>query len=109
MMETEEEAMMNRGTITVFEQTKQTGDHDVGDRYVSLGYDTERHILDKDQEDFVAVAVPIAHIELPEPIREDDMTEWCNSDVGKLAMAPFFDGISLDDLEVLTEWGEERL
>lgn len=105
--ETDEEAMRNRGTITVFEQTKETEYHDVGDRYFSLGYDTKRHIIDEEKEDFVSVAVPLAHIELPEPITEDELTEWTNSDLGKLALSRFWDGLDHDD--VLTEWGEERL
>lgn len=106
-METDEETMLNRGTITVFEQTKETDDHDVEDRYFSLGHDTQRYIFDEEKEDFVCVAVPLAHIELPEPIKRDDLTEWSNSDVGKLALSHFWDGLEHD--QVLTEWGEERL
>ena len=45
--ETPEEAHLNRGVITIFEQTKDTENAKVGDRSVRLGYHPDKvHILD---------------------------------------------------------------
>jgi len=105
--ETPEEAKMNRGYVTVFEQTRDTESHDTGERFVALGYNTRRHMLDDETEGFVCQAVAIAQIELHRPLDEDELTEWCNSDVGKLALSPFFDGV--EEPQIVTEWGDDRL
>lgn len=104
--ETPEEARLNRGIVTVFEQTKESETFEAGERYLSLGYDGKAFMLDEDAEDFVVQAVPIAHIELPRPMTRDEYSEWLESDAGKLAVSHFFDGMEHGD--VLTEWGEER-
>jgi len=105
--ETPEEARKNRGFVTIFEQTKDTAFREAGDRSIRLGYHPDRqHILDEDEEDFVAVAVPLAHIELHEPIQEDELGEWLKSDVAQLALERYFPGLQPD--EVATEWGAER-
>lgn len=104
--ESPEEARLNRGIVTVFEQTKESDTFDVGDRYLSQGYDEEVYMLDEEKEDFVVQAVPIAHIELPWPMTDEEYRDWVESDAGKLALSPFFEG--LDHHDMLTEWGEER-
>jgi len=105
--ETPEEARRNRGVVTVFEQTKETENSDAGDRSVRLGYHPDRlHILDEEEEGFVSVAVPLAHIELHEPIEEDELGDWLQSDVGQLVMQRFFPELEAD--AVVTEWGADR-
>lgn len=105
--DTADEARLNRGIVTVFEQTKDTENADAGDRSLSLGYHPDKqHILDHEKQDFVSVAVPIAHIELHEPIAEDALGEWVQSDVAQLALNRFFPEMEPDD--VVTEFGAER-
>lgn len=107
--EFEEEARLNRGIITVYEQTTETASHDVGDRFLRLGQHEAVHHLKEEQKDFVKVAVPIAHVELPEPLDDDDaFTEWLNTDVGKLAMGHFFD-VDVGEMDVLTVSGRDLM
>jgi len=104
-----EEARLNRGVITVYEQTKETESNDKGDRFLKLGYDNEICHLDEEKEDFITVAVPIAHVDLPEPFAGDEeLSEWLSTDVGKLAMGQFFD-VDLASTEVLTRRGREMV
>lgn len=111
VQDTGDEKKLNRGYVTVYEHVRDSENHDEGDRYCHLGYDTERyHLVNEGEEDqgFVVAAVPIAHIELPELLDGDDgLSEWLNSDVGKLAMKPFFDEIEMAD--VLTTRGKEMM
>jgi hypothetical protein len=104
--EIDDEARLNRGYITVFEQTKDHGKMEAGDRFVSLGYDDKRHYLDDEHEDFRVQAVPLAHIELPEPITEDEFSDLVNSDLGKLALQAFFP--EMEPEGITTEHWEDR-
>lgn len=104
-----EEERLNHGVITVLEQTKETDVHDVGDRHVMLGRQGVLHkLVNKGTEDqgFVPQAVPLAHIELPQLLEEDELNDWLNTDVGKLTVAPFFE--EMDGPEILTDWAKER-
>lgn len=106
---TNDEDRLNHGVITVLEQTKETDVHDVGDRYVMLGYqETLYQLVNKGTEDqgFDVQAVPLAHIQLPHLLEDDELNDWLNTDVGKLVLRPFFE--DMDEPPVLTEWGEER-
>lgn len=106
--ETDEEARLNRGFITVFEQTKDTENYTEGERYLSLGFNSERRfILDEEKRGFTAVAVPIATIELPQLLEQDELNDWVNSDVGKLVLQRYTE--DLEPPDVLTEWGKERV
>lgn len=102
--EPDDEARRNRGVVTVFEQTMDTDTRDEGDRFVKLGYGTERHTYDKDRGEFIRVAVPIARIELHEPVDRETFDEWLNSEVAKMALAHYFPDVQPD---VLTNWGAE--
>lgn len=105
--ETDDEKHLNNGVITVFEQTRATENAEPGDRSLRLGYHPDKiHILDDEKEDFVAVAVPIAHIELHEPIGDDDLDAWLESDAARMALERFFPDL---EPEVLTEHGRERV
>ena len=109
--ETPEEARLNRGFITVMEQTKDTENHDVGDRFVYLGKQPKLFkVVNKGTPDqgFVPQAVPLAHIELPVVLDDaDDLSDWLTSDLGKLALQPFFEEVDAPE-SILTEWGKER-
>lgn len=105
--ETPQEARRNRGFVTIFEQTKDTENADAGDRSLRLGYHPDNiHIYKEDKGRFVSVAVPLAHIELHEPMEEEDVEDWIKSDVAQLALERFFPEMEPD--EVVTEWGAER-
>lgn len=110
--EIDSEARRNRGFITVFEQTTDHDGMEAGDRFLHLGYETKRYYLDDDAEDFRVQAVPLAHIELPEPITEDEFSDLVNSELGKLALQDFFPGMEPDEIEpegVTTEhWAERK-
>lgn len=108
--EIDDEARLNRGFITVYEQVRETEDFEKGHRYVSLGYDDERYQLvnkGEPEQDFVVQAVPLAHIELYEPLDEDEWGEWVNSPIAKAILAPYFE--ALDAPDFATERGREVL
>lgn len=109
--ETPEEARLNRGFITVMEQTKDTENHDVGDRFVLLGKQTRLFKLVNEgtpDQDFLPQAIPLAHIELPVLLDDEDgLSDWLTSDLGKLALRPFFEEVDAPE-GILTEWGKER-
>jgi hypothetical protein len=105
--ETTEEARLNRGFITVFEQTQDSDKHDKGDRFLTLGRDDEWHTFNDQTGDFETLAVPIAYVELPAPIPEDSIEEHSGSGLWQLALAHFFDECEID--QVLTERGRERV
>lgn len=60
-----------------------------GERVIVGGHRRNTHLRDDETEGFVEVAEAVAVIELHEPIPEDDVTDWCNSQAGKLALAAF--------------------
>ena len=92
--------------ITVFEQTKDDDNRDAGERFITYGRDDKRQVYDDELGKFIPVAVPLAHIELPEPVGEGATAQWTQSDLGQLALLPFFPEI--EGLDVVTEWGAER-
>jgi hypothetical protein len=104
--EIDDEARRNRGFITVFEQTTDHDQMEAGDRFLHLGYETKRYYLDDEHEDFRVQAVPLAHIELPEPITQDEFSDLVNSDLGKLALQAFFP--EMEPEAVTTEHWEDR-
>lgn len=72
---------------------KAEGYEDVGagERVILGGVRRNTHYYDDEKGDFVKVADAVAIIELHEPIPEEDVTDWCNSPAGKLALAHWFD------------------
>jgi hypothetical protein len=106
-----EEAKLNRGYVTVYERVKDGNNIDEGDRFIRLGYCTKQQRLTNEgtaKQDFEVVAVPIAHIELPEPLNsEDDFEDWAQSDVAKLALSHYVDDVEKPD--VLTPHGLSRV
>jgi hypothetical protein len=108
--EVEDDARLNRGFVTVFEQVRDTKNHEKGDRFITLGYDDEWYkLVNKGEEDqgFRVQAVPLAHIELHEPLDADHAGEWAQSPVGRTLLAPYFDDIEAPDFR--TENGKERV
>lgn len=107
--ETAEERRLNRGFITVFEQTETTEYHDEGDRYFSQGFEEARYQFDEDEGDFYLVAVPIAIVELPKPMGEDEYEQLIESQLGKLALSPFFPEMDIVEQGIVTEHGAELM
>lgn len=64
---------------------------DPGERVIVGGVRRKTAIRDDDKQDFVTIAEAVAIIELHSPITEGEVTEWCNSPAGKLALAHWFD------------------
>jgi len=82
--------------ITVVEYNEHIEGHDtheVGDRAIFNGVDREIHHRDEEKKGFVKVGEAVAIIELNKPMKGCEITEWCNTEVGKLALAHFFDGV----------------
>lgn len=84
--------------VTVFEQTKDWGDNEKGDRYICHGEDLDRRYqIDDKAEDFVPVAKPIAVISVGTELHEYDLTQWCNSDAGKHVLSKYFPEMEASD------------
>lgn len=107
--ETEDEAWRNRGFITVFEQTETTEYHDEGDRYIGHGFEEERYQYNEEEGDFYLVAVPIAVIQLPNPMDEEEYEQLINSQLGKLSLSRFFPEMDIVEQGIVTERGAELL
>jgi len=60
-----------------------------GERVIVGGHRRNTHVRDDETEGFVEVAEAVAIIELYQPIPEDEVTDWCNSQAGKLALSSF--------------------
>lgn len=86
--------------ISVLEYTEEAADFDKnpGERVIVGGIRRDTHVPDDEKEGFVKIAEAVAVIELHEPIAEDEVTDWCNSEAGKLALSHFFD--HTDPMEV---------
>lgn len=104
--EIDDEARLNRGFITVYEQTEDRGEREAGDRLLQHGYGDKRFRIDEETEGFVVTAVPLAHIELPEPITEEEFSNLVTSDLGALALQAFFP--EMEPEGVTTEHWQDR-
>lgn len=86
--------------VSIFEYNETAADYDrePGKRRIAAGVQRDRHVYDEDEGDFVQVADGVAVIELYQPLTDDEITEWCNSPAGKLALAHWFDEIDPDEV-----------
>lgn len=79
--------------LSILEYNDRAADYgkEPGERVIANGVRRNTHYRDDDLEDFVKVAEAVAIIELHKPIPEEEVTGWCNSPAGKLALGHWFD------------------
>lgn len=79
--------------VSILEYTEEAANYDrvPGEKIIVGGIRRNQHFRDEEKEGFVQVADGVAVIELHQPIPEEDVTEWCNSQAGKLALSHWFD------------------
>jgi len=79
--------------VSILRYTEAAADYDrtPGEKVIVGGVRRNQHVRDEDKESFVEVAEEVAIFELHQPIPEENVTEWCNSPAGKLALAHWFD------------------
>jgi hypothetical protein len=108
--ETDEEAMWNRGYITVLEQVREDDNHDVGDRFIAQGHQDTWHAMveQEDGRDFVPKAVPVARIELHRPMEEDEYDDFIKTDLAKAVLAPYFEDLDRPDFKTERPEADER-
>lgn len=80
------------------ENAEKYDDVQAGDRVILGGVRRDQHKRDDEKQGFVKVADAVAIIELHQPIAESDVTDWCNSPAGKLALAHWFDHTNPEDV-----------
>lgn len=82
--------------VSILEYTDNAAafDRTPGDRVIASGHRRNTAVRDDDTGEFVTIATAVAIIELPRPLTDDQVTEWCNSQVGKLALAHWFEHIN---------------
>jgi hypothetical protein len=90
--------------VSILEYTEESANYGrtPGEKVILGGVRKNQHVRDEDKESFVEVADGVAVIELHEPIPEDDVTDWCNSQAGKLALSHWFDHTDPEDV-VMTD------
>lgn len=86
--------------ITVVEYNEKAEKHGrtPGELAVHSGIKRRVCYRDEDKEGFVKVGEAVAVIELNQPLRDDEITEWCNTAVGKLVLAHWFDHVDPEDV-----------
>lgn len=62
-----------------------------GERVILSDVRRDTHVRDESTGEFVKVGEAVAIIELHTPLTDDEITEWCNTPAGKLALAHWFD------------------
>jgi len=78
-------------SIIEYNETAEEYGKTPGERVIASGHRRNSYIRDEDKRDFVKVADAVAIIELHQPLTDEEVTEWCNSPAGKLALAHWFD------------------
>lgn len=88
--------------VSILEYTEEAANYDrtPGEKIILGGVRRNQHVRDEEQEGFVEIADGVAVIELYQPIPEENVTEWCNSPAGKLALSHWYD--HTDPEEVVT-------
>lgn len=88
--------------VTVFRQLEETDSKGEDERYIAHGKHTnDRYKFDREQEDFVPVARPIAVIDTGVEMPSANLETWCNSHAGKAVLSQFFADIEPADLSLL--------
>lgn len=85
-------------TITEYNDVAADYGRPPGERIIRAGIQRNTHVHDDEIEEFVKIGDAVAIIELHSPLANEQVTEWCNSEAGKLALAHWFDHV--DPLEV---------
>lgn len=88
-MPEQEESEVEHVSIMEYNENAAKQGREPGERVIVGGHRRNTHVRDDETEGFVEVAEAVAVIELHEPIPESEVTDWCNSQAGKLALAPF--------------------
>lgn len=92
------EDMIDHVSILEYNDTAADYGKEPGDRIIANGVRRNTHIRDADLEDFVCIAEAVAIIELHRPIPESEVTDWCNSPAGKLALVHWFDHYDVQEI-----------
>lgn len=83
------------GHVTILEYNEAAGDYGrpAGEKVIVSGIERSRHVRDEEAEGFVKIADAVAIIELHTELTDDEVSDWCNSQAGKLALAHWFDHV----------------
>lgn len=94
-------------TLTVLEHVEEAEEFGLepGTRFVTGGDQRVSHKAreTEDGREFVLVAERVTSIDLYQPLSETEITDWCNSDVGKHVLAHYFE----NGPDPSKEWEEE--
>lgn len=85
-------------TITEYNDAAADYGRTPGEQIIRSGIQRNTHVRDEEIKEFVKIGEAVAIIELPSPLTNEEVTDWCNSEAGKLALAHWFDHV--DPLEV---------
>lgn len=72
------------------EKAEQFG-HEAGERVIYSGVTRNIHLRSEEKKDFIKVADNVATVELNQTLTDDEITGWCNTEVGKHVLAHYFD------------------
>ena len=86
--------------ISILEYNENAADYDrePGERVIVAGVQRNQHLRDDEKEGFVHIADAVAIIELYGKITDEEVTEWCNTAAGKLALAHWFDHVDPNEV-----------
>lgn len=79
--------------VSIIEYNEKAAEFDKqpGERVILNGCRRTANVHDDERGCFEQIGEAVAIIELHQPIPESEVTDWCNSSAGKLALAHWFD------------------
>ncbi|MFC7216503.1 hypothetical protein ACFQO4_20805 [Saliphagus sp. GCM10025334] len=80
-------------SILEYNETAGEFDREPGARVIVSGVQRNQHVRCDERKGFPKIADAVAIIELDRPLTDDEVTEWCNTEVGKLVLAHWFDNV----------------
>lgn len=86
--------------VSILEYNEHAADYDrePGKRVVVAGVQRDQHVHDDETGEFVKVAEAVAIIEVYRQLTDDEVTAWCNTAAGKLALAHWFDHVEPNEV-----------
>lgn len=86
--------------VSILEYNERAADfgRPAGERAFKLGHQRNSHVPCDEKEGFVKIAEAVAIFELPRPMDDDELSEWCETDAAKLALAHWFDEIDPNEV-----------
>lgn len=85
-------------SIVEYNEAAEKFGKEPGERTILSGVRREVNVPDEKQKGFVKIAEAVAIFELHKPLADDEITEWCNSPAGKLALKHWFDHYELHEV-----------